>query len=70
MCFSSKQNGNYLYEIHEGNIIFSATQGGSSMEDEDVQAKECKEVYGEIEYSEEVAGFQINKKCTKMISIH
>ena len=40
------------------------------MEDEDLQAKEIKDAYGEIEYSEEVAGFQINEKCTKMISIH
>ena len=69
-CFSSKQNGNHLYEMHEGDIIFSANQGDSSMEDEDLQAKEIKEAYGEIEYSEEVAGFQINEKCTKMISIH
>ena len=53
-CFSSKQNGNHLYEIHEGNIIFAANQGDSSMEDEDLQAKEMKEAYGEIEYSEEV----------------
>ena len=69
-CFSSKQNGNHLYEIHEGDIIFSANQGSSSMEDEDLQAKEIKDAHGEIEYSEEVAGFQINEKCTKMISIH
>jgi len=40
------------------------------MEDEDLQAKEIKDAYGEIEYSEEVAAFQINEKCTKMISIH
>ena len=51
-CFSSKQNGNHLYEIHEGDIIFSANQGDSSMEDEDLQAKEIKDAYGEIEYSE------------------
>ena len=69
-CFSSKQNGNHLYEIHEGDIIFSANQGDSSMEDEDLQAKEIKDAYGEIEYSKEVAGFQINEKCTKMIQIH
>ena len=63
MCFSSKQNGNHLYEIHKGDIIFSANQGDSSMEDEDLQAKEINDAYGEIEYSEEVAAFQ-------MISIH
>ena len=40
------------------------------MEDEDLQAIEIKDAYGEIEHSEEVAGFQINKKCTKVISIH
>ena len=68
--FSSKQNGNHLYEIHEGDITFSANQGDSSMEDEDLQAKEIKDDYCKIEYSEEVAGFQINEKCTKMISIH
>ena len=68
-CFSFKQNGNHLYEMHEGDIIFFANQGGSSMEDEDLQAKEIKEAYSEIEYSEEVAGFQIKEKCTKMISI-
>ena len=55
--FSSKQNGNHLYEIHEGDIIFSANQGDSSMEDEDLQAKEIKDAY-EIEYSEEVAAFR------------
>ena len=38
MCFSSKQNVNHLYEMHEGDIIFSANQGDSSMEDEDLQA--------------------------------
>ena len=59
-----------IYEMHEDDIIFSANQGDSSMEDEDLEAKEIKEAYGEIEYSEEVAGFQINEKCTKMISIH
>ena len=53
-CFSSKQNGNHLYEMHEGDIIFSANQGDSSREVEDLQAKEIKEAYGEIEYSEEV----------------
>ena len=42
-CFSFKQNGNHLYEMHEGDIIFSANQGDSSMEDEDLQAKEIKE---------------------------
>ena len=56
--------------MHEGYIIFSANQGDSSMEDKDSQAKEIKEAYSEIEYSEEVAGFQLNEKCTKMISIH
>ena len=56
--------------MHEGNIIFSANQSDSSMEDKDLQAKEIKEAYSEIEYSEEVAGFQLNEKCTKMISIH
>jgi len=56
--------------MHEGDIIFSANQGDSSMEDEDLQAKEIKEAYSEINYSEEVAGFQINEKCTKMISVH
>ena len=40
------------------------------MEDEDLQAKEIKGAYDEIEYSEEVAGFKINEKCTKIISIH
>ena len=39
--------------MHEGDIIFSANQGDSSIEDEDLQAKEIKEAYGEIEYSEE-----------------
>ena len=39
-CFSSKQNGSHLYEMHEGDIIFSANQGDSSMEDKDLQAKE------------------------------
>ena len=68
-CFSSKQNGNHLYEIHEGDIIFSANQGDSSMKDEDLQAKEIKDAY-ELEYSEEVAAFQLNEKCTRMISIH
>ena len=68
-CFSSKQNGNHLYEIHEGDIIFSANQGDSSMKDEDLQAKEIKDAY-ELEYSEGVAAFQINEKCTRMISIH
>ena len=56
--------------MHEGDIIFSANQGDSSMEDKDLQAKEIKEGYGEIEDSEEVAGFQINEKWTYMISIH
>ena len=37
--------------MHEGDIIFSANQGDSSMEDKELQAKEIKEVYGEIEYS-------------------
>ena len=32
------------------------------MEDEDLQAKKVKEAYGEIEYSEQVAGFQINDR--------
>ena len=41
-CFLSKQNGNHLYEMHEGDIIFSANQGDSSMEDEDLQGKEIK----------------------------
>ena len=45
-------------------LIISANQGDSSMEDEDLQAKEIKED------SEEVAGFEINEKYTKMISIH
>ena len=48
-CFSSKQDGNHLYEMHEGDIIFSANQGDSSMEEEDLQAKKIKEVYDEIE---------------------
>ena len=56
--------------MHKGDIIFSANQGDSSMEDEHLQAKEIKEAYNEIEYSKEVAGFWINEKCTKMISIH
>ena len=58
-----------IFEIHEGDIIFSANQGDSSMKDEDLQAKEIKDAY-ELEYSEEVAAFQINEKCTRMISIH
>ena len=37
--------------MHEGDIIFSANQGDSSMEHKDLQAKEIKEAYGEIEYS-------------------
>ena len=37
--------------MHEGDIIFSANQGDSSMEDKDLQAKEIKEAYSEIEYS-------------------
>ena len=41
-----------------------------SLQIKDLQAKEIKEAYGEIEYSEEVAGFQIKEKCSKMISIH
>ena len=40
------------------------------MKDEDLQAIEIKDAYGEIEYSEEVAGFQIKENCTKVISIH
>ena len=56
--------------MREGDIIFSANQGDSSMENEDLQAKEIKEAYGKVEYSEEVAGFHINEKCTNMISIH
>ena len=51
--------------MREDDIIFSANQGDSSMENEDLLAKEIKEAYGKVEYSEEVAGFQIN-----MISIH
>ena len=39
------------------------------MKDEDLQAKEIKDAY-ELEYSEEVAAFQINEKCTRLISIH
>ncbi|KAK2561849.1 hypothetical protein P5673_015240 [Acropora cervicornis] len=42
--------------MHEGDIIFSANQGDTSMEDEDLQAKEIKEAYSEIEYSEEYGG--------------
>ena len=53
-CFSPEQNGNHLYEMHEDDIMFSANQGDSSMEDRDFQAKEIEEAYGEIEYSEEV----------------
>ena len=52
--FSSEQNGNRLYEMHEDDIIFSANQSDSSMEDEYLQAKETEEAYGEIEHSEEV----------------
>ena len=40
--------------MHEGDIIFSANQGDSSMEVEDFQAKEIKEAYREIEYSKKV----------------
>ena len=40
--------------MHEDDIIFPANQGDSSMEGKDLQAKEIKEAYGEIEYSEEV----------------
>ena len=54
MCSSSEQNGNHLYEMHEDDILFSANQSDSLMEDEDLQAKEIGEAYGEIEYSEEV----------------
>ena len=36
--------------MHEGDIIFSENQGDSSMEDEDLQTKEIKEAYGEIDY--------------------
>ena len=61
-CFSSQQNGNHLYEMHEDDIIFPANQGDSSMEDEDLQAKEIKEAYGEIEYSEELGGRFSNKR--------
>ena len=32
------------------------------MEHEDLQAKEIKEAYGEIGYSEQVAGLQINDR--------
>ena len=32
------------------------------MEDEDLQAKEINQAYGEIKYSEQVAGFQINDR--------
>ena len=39
------KNGNHLYEMYEGDIIFSANQGDSSMEDEDLQAKEIKKAY-------------------------
>lgn len=53
-CFSSEQNGNHLYEMHEDDVIFSANQRDSSMEDQDLQAKEIGEAYDEIEYSEEV----------------
>ena len=55
--------------MHEGDIIFSANQGDSPREVEDLHTKEIKEAYGEIEHSEEVAGFQINEKCTKMINL-
>ena len=33
MCFSREQNGNHLYEMHEDDIIFSANQSDSSMEE-------------------------------------
>ena len=36
-CFSFEQNGNHLYEMDKGDIIFSANEGDSSMEDEDLQ---------------------------------
>ena len=54
MCFSSKQNGNHLYKMDEDDIILSANESDSLMEDEDLQAKEIGEAYGEIKYSEEV----------------
>ena len=41
--FSSEQNGNRLYEMHGDDIIFSANQNDSSMEDEYLQAKETEE---------------------------
>lgn len=52
-CFSSEQHGNHLYEMHEDDIVFSANQSDSSMEDEDLQTKEIGQGYGEIEYCEE-----------------
>ena len=52
--FSPEQNGNHLYEMHEDDIIFSANQSYSSMEDGNLQAKEIGEAYGKFEYSEEV----------------
>ena len=53
MCFSSEQNGNHLYEMHEDDVMFSANQSDSSMEDEDLQAKEIEEAHVEFECSEE-----------------
>ncbi|XP_074612396.1 uncharacterized protein LOC141866757 [Acropora palmata] len=40
--------------MHEDEIIFSAKPGDNSIQDENLQAKEFKEAYGEIEYFEEV----------------
>ena len=38
-CISSEQNGNYLYEMHKDDIIFSANQGDNSMEGKDLQSR-------------------------------
>ena len=48
--------------MHEGDINFSANQGDSSREVEDLQAKEIKEAYGEIDYSEEVGRLSDKQK--------
>ena len=53
-CFSSQQNGNLFHEMHEDEIIFSAKPGDNSIQDENLQANEFEDAYGEIEYFEEV----------------
>lgn len=68
-CFLPEQNGNHLYEMHEDDVIFSANQSDSLMEDEDLQAKEIGEAYGKFAYSEEVVcstGFPADFQRTEM----